>query len=207
MLRRLVAISAVALLALWMAPSAGAAVIFADDFEAETSGPNASLTNWTVSDGTIDVVGTGFFPELCTSGSPTTPRCVDMDGSTADAGVITSPAFSLDPGSYTLSFWAAGNQRNYPQDDMTFAVGSSLNGLLSLPTSAPWTQYSFLFSVLASESASIVFNHAGADNVGIVIDNVLLESNVAAVPEPMSLTLFGTGMAALAYKRRRAAKV
>jgi hypothetical protein len=207
MLCRLVAISAVAVLALSMAPPAGAAVIFVDDFATEVAESNAALDNWVVSDGTVDVVGTGFFPELCTSGSPTPLRCIDMDGSTGNAGVITSPAFSLDPGTYTLSFWAAGNQRNFPQDDMTFAVGSSMNGTLSLPTGAPWTPYSFVFSVLASESASIVFNHAGADNVGILLDNVLLESNVTAVPEPMSLTLFGTGMAALAYKRRRAGKV
>src|SRR5687768_17340091 len=82
------------------------AVIFFDDFSADPVGTNATLTNWTVLEGTIDVVGTGFFPELCASG-PSPSRCVDLDGSGPSDGVSAGTiehAFTLAAGDYLLSY-------------------------------------------------------------------------------------------------------
>ncbi len=205
MLRAFVATAVVCVLGWWMAPNAGAAVIFFDDFESEVNELNASLNNWTVSDGTVDVVGAGGpFAGLCL-GSPTPGRCVDMDGSSGNAGMITSnSAFNFVPGNYLFAFWAAGNQRDAPSDTMTVVIDGLVNGAVNFPSTASWQQIGFAFSVAAPTTASIVFNHAGGDNIGILIDNVRLESDVQPIPEPMSLTLLGSGLAAVAYKRKRA---
>jgi len=200
----------VGILSLCLVPGANAAIIFSDNFETETYGTNTLLDNWAISDGTIDVVGTGFFSGLCnpaSGSSPSPAHCVDMDGSSGNAGTITSNlSFNFVPGSYTLSFWAAGNQRGTPSDSMAVSIGSLFSSTLSLNPTDPWTHFIGLFTVLAPETAPIVFNHAGGDNVGILLDDVVLSSDVQAVPEPMSLTLLGTGLAALGYKRRRTGK-
>jgi len=78
-------------------------------------------TGWTVTDGTVDVANGGF----CQSG-----QCVDLDGSSRDAGVL-SRSFSLAAGVlYTLSS----------------------------------------------------FSNAGGDNIGTLLDNVVINST--PVPEP-----------------------
>lgn len=60
-----------------------AAVVFSDDFDASVSGLTVVPTGWTVSDGTVDVVSGGF----CVAG-----QCVDLDGSTGNAGDRTGYA-------------------------------------------------------------------------------------------------------------------
>jgi hypothetical protein len=48
----------VALLVVAVAP-ASAATIFSDNFNTQTPGLNATPSNWTVSAGTVDIIGTG----------------------------------------------------------------------------------------------------------------------------------------------------
>src|SRR5260370_3761477 len=82
---------------------AHATPIFSDNFESDTYQLNASINNWTITNGTIDVVGTGFIP-LC-GGSPTPGHCIDTDGSTSKAGTMTTNmSFGLAAGAYTLSY-------------------------------------------------------------------------------------------------------
>ena len=201
--RLLAAIAGVGL-ALGIAQTSHAAVIFEDNFETETYATNTTLDFWTVSDGTVDVVGTGFFPGLCnpaSGSSPSPAHCVDMDGSNQNAGKITSSGFSFTPGSYTLTFFAAGNQRSTPSDTMTISIGSNFMGAILMNPFDPWTQFVVPFDVAVANTASIVFNHDGGDNIGILIDNITL-SSVEAVPAPGSLLLIGIALAGLGFRRR-----
>jgi hypothetical protein len=50
--------------------------------------------------------------------------------------------------------------------------------------------------------ARIVFDHAGGDNFGLLLDNVELNARVSSVPEPASLMLLGSGLAGPAVWRR-----
>ena len=68
-------------------PAAKAAPIFQENFEAE--GPVAlnynSFSQFTVTDGTVDLIGNGFFDFY-----PSQGRYVDLDGSTYNAGVLAT---------------------------------------------------------------------------------------------------------------------
>lgn len=186
-----------------LASPTAAAPIFSDDFSADALALNADPLQWTVTDGTVDVVGTGSFAFLC-AGGPSPSRCVDLDGSTGNAGTMTSDSFVLAPGDYELSFWLAGNQRGGAADSVTVSVQlpSLYTESFILTSGAAWTQFVRTFSYAdAAAPFSIVFNHAGGDNVGIVLDNVSLDP--VAVPEPGTLTLLGTGALMVARRLRR----
>ena len=90
--------------------SAQAAPIFVDNFNTENGGVGAlnhgSFANFSVSSGTVDLIGNGLYDFL-----PGNGLYVDLDGSTQNAGLTTADPIALGPGSYVLSFDLAGNQR------------------------------------------------------------------------------------------------
>lgn len=181
-------------------PAASATVVFFDSFDTEALELNTTLDNWTVTNGTIDVVGLITYPTLC-AGGPSPTACVDLDGSSSDAGTITHTQ-AVAAGDYRLSYWLRGNARpEYPTrgpDTVVITLDTS-NGGHTLPYDEPWTEYSLLLTGYAGGNLSIVFDHAGGDNVGLLLDDVKLE----AVPEPGTLLLLGSGISALALRRRR----
>ncbi|RME68822.1 MAG: DUF642 domain-containing protein [Alphaproteobacteria bacterium] len=187
-----------------LSAGAQAAVIFMDDFNAENGGTGAlnyaGFANWTVSGGTVDLIGNGFFDF-----QPGNGLYVDMDGSTSNAGKIeTSASFNLIPGTlYELSFDLAGNHRNAAQESVTVEVGagSVLSEIFSLGQNVAFTTFTRQFSVGAATSVTISFEGAGGDNIGMLLDNVVLSS--VDVPEPATLGLLGVGLLAAPLLRRR----
>jgi hypothetical protein len=205
------AILAVGLLALVAAPGpAAATVVFFDDFESPLNQPpnlNAVPTGWSVADGTVDVVGStpggsgSGWGHLC-SGSPSPTTCVDLDGSTSDAGVLTAnPIFGA--GSYELSFWLAGNQRG-GTDTVRVSYGSGFQDFTRL-FDDPFALETVSFTAPGTFQISFenLYVDPLGDNVGLMLDDVQLDAD--AVPEPGSLLLLGSGLSALALRRRRKA--
>jgi len=180
---------------------ANANVIFSDDFDSEA--PNqtsvlnyAGFTNWTVTDGTVDLVANGEYSIYCVGN---TGKCVDLDGSTGNAGIFTSSLFNLAAGNYVLSFDVSGNQRNQDNDSMVLTLGGFVSDSIQLAGNAPWQTVSYFFTVGTAGSNSISFNHSGGDNIGIMLDNV----SVTDVNAPGALALLGLGLTGLAIRRRK----
>jgi hypothetical protein len=187
-------------------PASAATTLFSDNFNAETLGLNATLSQWNIQRGSVDVIGNpGFFDIY-----PGNGRYLDLDGSTGAAGRIESMAlFPLVVGeTYRLSFSYGRNPGlGLTPESMRFGVTDNFADPFSLllNQSIP-TLLSFSREFTASAAGGrIFFDHAGGDNAGIVIDNVLLESldRTAVVPVPAALPLMLAGLAGLGFIARR----
>jgi hypothetical protein len=184
--------------------SASAATISGlnDGFEGEGD-PGSSLnynsfTNWDVTNGTVDIIKTGGFGIDCQSGS----YCVDLDGSTSNAGVLTTKD-DFASGSYVLSFDLSGNQRGGAADTVVVNFGN-LSESITLNSNDPWTTY--MRNVTLASAGKLSFDHAGGDNFGIILDNVIVkpsDNGPSPIPLPAGVWLMLASIGSLAVVRRK----
>ncbi len=188
----LISLSALTVLGLSISQPVAAATLLEDNFDAENSGTGtlnySGLANWDVTDGSVDLIGNGFFDYL-----PGNGLYLDLDGTTGNAGKLESKTtYSFNPGDIVeLKFNLAGSQRG-DTDSVTVSLGSLLNEVFtlnSLPTS--FTNITRSFTVASATNAELVFDHlSGGDNSGLLLDNVKLSVNPqtppTSVPEPAS---------------------
>ncbi len=222
-----------ALASLFAANSAGAQVLLNDTFTGLNGGNSslnfASFPNFTVLSGTVDIIKSGDYGISCVGGSGS---CVDLDGSRSASGVIGTQTFFFGAGdTFTLNFDVSGNQRGGSSDPFTvfFAFGAATpfvnsfgTGLLAsvgsgnfspnysyaaglLAPSDPWISSSFGFTFVNSGQVSVAFGTSGNDNVGPILDNVMITRTlpVQTVPEPSTYALMGAGLLAMGFVARR----
>jgi MYXO-CTERM domain-containing protein len=178
--------------------TAAQADVFSDDFNAENGGAEAlnynGLTNWTVTNGTIDLIGNGGTFDFL----PGNGLYIDLDGSSLDAGDMMSMSLFLTPGTYTLTYDLAGSQRSgSPVDavDVTFGNAATVNHVLGY--SQGFTNYSISMTVVSGGNYTILFQDLGNDNQGALLDNVHV-----TVPAPGAAAMLGVGMLASSRRRR-----
>jgi hypothetical protein len=193
-----------------LAGLAQATIVFSDNFDANSvrlGGLNQTPSGWTVTGGTIDLVGAGTLTPLSYGGAPTDAigaghgKFIDLDGSLFNAGVLSQSIDLLAGTTYTLSFELAGKHRllGAGSDSVAVSFGdASLSAVLG--SRVGWTGYSLVFTPSASQAYSFSFANAGGDNYGALLDNV---SVTAAVPEPQTYALMGAGLLAMLMVSRR----
>lgn len=221
--------------ALAVATQIQAASIFSDNFDSENGGVaflnygspnqngngsvgtyNTSFANWTVTAGSVDLIGYTGASALNTGGGsdydflPGHGLYVDLDGTMgsgpAPAGQITSKALLLSAGSYQLSFSLAGSQRGETKDTQIAVVTGVASETITLGPTVGFQTYDLDFTLAAAQSVNLQFTDTDtADQFGALLDNVqLTESDPAGAPDaPLTLPLLGIGFGALAVMRRR----
>ena len=172
--------------------AAAGVVVFHDNFNSENGGTAHLLffdfTQWTISDGSVDLIGNGFFDDY-----PGNGLYVDLDG-TKDAATMTSAVIAVSPGLYQLDFDLGENPGEPKSNKARVSVGDAFSEVFTSDDAgvAP-TFVSVQRQFLISEAAvSIVFDHEGGDSAGLYIDNVSL----SLVPCPGDMNddnVVGTG--------------
>lgn len=204
-MRRFLGLAVLLFLAVFVSTAQAGTIVFQDNFNAENGGVGAlnyaAFAHWTISDGTVDLIGNGFF-----SFSPVTDGhglYVDLDGSTANAGLMLSIPLTLSPGHYSLFFQLAGNQRQAGDEVVDFYLkdgGTTFDSGAILVTEAQaFTGFIVPFTVTSPMQFSMTFSNHGGDNIGALLDNVELTQT----PEPGAIVMIATGLGALAGIRRR----
>lgn len=181
-------------------------VPYSDNFDTIASTQlNIAPTGWHSINGTVDSILSGGYSITCNGGSG---GCVDLDGSTSQAGyLLTSDTFNLVGGqTYQLSAYISGNQRGGPPTDVNFGFFDSSNLVLASKTinaigsSSPFTLYTVLFTPATSIVAKLFFNDVlGTNNIGPILDDV----SVTAVPLPAAAWLLLSGLAGIGAMARR----
>ncbi len=187
------------------ASAAQAAPLFADDFNADALHLNGTLQNWSVTNGTVDVIGSN--PVQFFDFYPGNGNYLDMDGSSGQAGtIVTNQFFNLASGQkYTISFDYGKNGNN--AETLNFGIGSFASSLAIAAGSIPTLlSNTFTFLALSDEAnVQLYFAALGGDNQGPVLDNVKL--TVSSVPLPAAAPLLVMGLLSLGgLARRRRAK-
>lgn len=188
-----------ALAALGFCAASHALPVLADNFDADALQLNQTtfLGGWTVTDGTVDLIGAPNFYDLI----PGNGRYVDLDGSSNDAGVFTKVLNLTGGVTYQASFDLAGNQRGGADDIVDVAFGAT-GATYTFASADPLSGYLLAFTPGTTGSYSLSFANRGGDNYGALLDNV----SVSAVPEPGTLALAMGGLLAVGFiaRRRRA---
>ena len=145
------------------AQPATATVIFSDNFNAENGGAESlnygGFANWGVSDGTVDLIGNGGTFDFY----PGNGLYVDLDGSTSNAGILTTNSF-FGPGSYVLSFNLGGSTRGDTNTVIVRFGGVDISGGgITLGSAAPFNP-PFSLSFTAGAPGQISFENLGGDN-------------------------------------------
>lgn len=177
---------------------AEAAVVFQDDFNSEDGGVPALLydnfTNWTVTGGTVDLVGNGLYDIY-----PGNGLYVDLTGVTYAGQFATKAMFG--PGEYWLTF-DIGNNHGLPPvniNSVQVTLGDTTN-TYTRSGSVPLEQITARYTV--TTPSHLVFQGLpiyDTDNASIEIDNVSLNS----VPEPATLGMMLVGLGAFGWRSRR----
>jgi hypothetical protein len=129
----------------------------------------SAFANWTVTRGSVDLIGLGSNDLL-----PGNGLYLDLDGSTASAGRLQSSAvFNLAPGTYELQFDLAGSRRG-DTNTVTVSLGTVYSESFTVASSQPFTRITRNITVGEAETGRLVFDHAGGDNVGLLLDKVKL---------------------------------
>ncbi|MBW4577317.1 MAG: hypothetical protein KME08_18775 [Aphanothece sp. CMT-3BRIN-NPC111] len=152
-------------------------ILFNDNFDIENNSTGQLdynyFTNFTVSNGTVDLKGNGFSDYY-----PGNGLYVDLEGTTGQGGLLLSrKTFSLIPGKYKLYFVLAGNPQSNMPDTVNIRLGNVYNQILSVPYNynVKFQTLQQTINVSSTTTGKLSFqNPNGGDTYGPIVDKVKL---------------------------------
>ncbi len=175
---------------------ATAAPIFSDNFDDDALSLNQTVFwgGWTVSSGSVDVIGDPSFFDLL----PENGRYIDLDGSTGQSGQFTNVVSLLAGQNYELTFDLAGSQRG--SNETVYVQFGDTYADYTLNSGDGFSNYSLSFTPTVTDTYFLSFQNVGGDNVGALLDN----TSVSAVPEPETYAMLLIGLLAVSvYSSKR----
>ncbi len=212
----------VAIAVLWClaASSAQASLLFEDNFDADALANGTvinvpELLQWTIDQGSVDLLVSGDFDVTCFGGAG---GCVDLDGTTRDAGrMISREIFSIVAGSsYHLFAGHSGTGRVgiggtieefiVQLVDAVTLVAIEESRITDIAPDQGFVDGEIVFTPGASFNARIALVGVGGDNFGPIIDNVKFCTNGAcgaqAIDTPSAALLLLLGLASFRFSHR-----
>ena len=192
---------------------AQATVLLSDNFNTEHAGVGraeySGFANFSAAN--VDLLAPGYFYNLCELAGGST-SCLDMEGS-GNGSLTTNAAYDLAPGTVTMQFDLAGDQRGRSGNSVTASLVSVFGEVLfsesfALASDADFTTFTRTISLGSATQARLGFLSSGpADSMGMLLDNVVLRAGgdviAAPVPEPSTWALFAGGLLGIGAMVRR----
>ncbi|WP_137937165.1 PEP-CTERM sorting domain-containing protein [Chitinivorax sp. B] len=209
MLRKILLIVGMAL-----SSASNAGLLLQDGFDVDSTQTILNFdgyTNWTVSNGSTDY----YFNDSLTCAYGSAGGCVDLDGTTGQAGRMTSRKSYTFQAGYTYSLFGdiGGSQRsNGGNDTVTFGIlqgglPSYTRVVSDLAWNADWSTYELSFVPTTNFTGQLFFQNDGGDNIGALLDNVMFLTTApepgGTTPLPGTLAILGLGLTALGLIRAR----
>ena len=173
------------------------AAVFTENFDSYsplTTNWPAGVNGWTVTDGTVDLIGPYFYDFI-----PGNGNYIDLDGSTGSTGLLKNLVGLTGGIQYALTFSLAGNQRGYADSFVNVHIGD-VDQTFGRASSDLFATFSLLFTPTETGDYSFGFlDTTKGDNVGALLDNV----SVTAVPEPETYALMLAGLGLIGFSARR----
>jgi hypothetical protein len=191
--------------------SAGAGVIYSDNFNSDTPGLNTTPSGWTLTQGSVDTIGAGTPYDFY----PGNGLYIDLNGSTNQYGGIEETTYLFGPGTYSVAFNLGSSQGGQggvdagstPKiTDIFFTDNSSSTQAVSLPsTPADWTYQVLTFTL--TNPGYLVFQSATDPNIGSPanqdVGNILDNVQVSTTPLPATWTMLLAGFIGLGFMAYR----
>ena len=169
---------------------------------------SAGLTGWTASGNVFSIPEVAYAFCCSTANAQVGVNVAGFgSGDGPDDGILSQGFATTSGQAYTLSFKYGAIVGNNPQSILVTLNGTTLNLSIPIIDSTSTNDFNTVFSTytfgFVADAANTTLSFADTSTITGSVDAVLTDVSVVAVPEPLTLSLFGAGLVGAAALRRR----